>query len=574
MHKNILGREIKKGVSILVASMNRNEQLEETIPTWLQTPVNEIIIIDWSSKIPISDIVKKFNDPRITVIRVQGKKYWVLTLAVNLAVRCTSRNNILKLDSDSKLAPDFLEKHPLNNSIFYAGDWRKATEKNQQHLNGIVYIKRRNFFKVHGYNEYIQTYGYDDCDLYDRLQEINLQRICINFTSIQHIEHSNTLRNINQKTERLDVEIEKNRLIANEIKWEGPMLPITNISQINDNYYLCKLSPIIPLLAIEIIDKCLENAWKNRNYAKKYNLYIKVQNGLGNRLRALASAFNIAKGSNRNLILIWEPNEHCEAMFNDLYDTQNLIDLIINSGITLKIVNDEKTINLPVLTNEFKEGDAINFYDYMIESQKNAYIDDTVANDIYIISACCLVNQHTDWEKECNFLKKLIPNQEVNKQIMNFENKLNKKNIKIDNCIGVHIRMSQPEKSYEDISNYSEEAKLSITKWRKASHWKTFFNEIKKILETNSEQKFLLCCDNEKAYQEIMEESRAIFKKKIFVKTEKNVYDRSIKQVQNGLVDLIMLSRTLYILGSCWSTFSEIAGRLSGKKLKLAGRDF
>jgi hypothetical protein len=57
---------------------------------------------------------------------------------------------------------------------------------------------------------------------------------------------------------------------------------------------------------------------------------------------------------------------------------------------------------------------------------------------------------------------------------------------------------------------------------------------------------------------------------------EKNIYDRSAEQVKTAVIDLILLSKTKYILGSNWSTFTEIAHRLGGgdKKLKLAGVDF
>src|SRR5271170_3569901 len=202
--------DIKKGISIFTASMNRNEFLEKSIPSWLILPVDEIIIVDWGSKIPVLEIVKKYNDPRIRVITIPNRKYWILTYAFNVSARFTTRNNILKVDADTILHSNFLSKHPINNYIFYAGDWRLANNENEKHTNGIVYLKRKHFFNVNGYNEYIQTYGWDDCDLYDRLSK-KIMRHPIDLTTVNHIPHDNSLRNIYQKTQRLDVEIEKNR---------------------------------------------------------------------------------------------------------------------------------------------------------------------------------------------------------------------------------------------------------------------------------------------------------------------------------------------------------------------------
>ena len=570
--KNILGREIKKGVSILAASMNRNEQLEQSLPTWLATSADEIIIVDWSSIVPVENIIKKYNDPRINVIRVSDKKYWVLTLAVNLAARCTSRNNILKLDSDSKISADFLEKHPLTNNIFYAGNWQKARNKNEQHTNGIIYVKRRNFFNVMGYNEYIQTYGWDDCDLYERLCKFGLRRFCIDFESVYHIQHDNEMRTSNQRAQRLDVEIEKNRLLAGELKWIGPMLPILSISKYmdnNDNIFDCKLSSVIPTPSVELLEKILAQALVNRNITKKYNLFIEVRNGLGNRLRSLASAFNIAVGSNRNLVLIWETNEHCEATVADLYDLFKLTGLVDRNNILFQLIEDKRNANLPPITTFIKESENVSVYDYMQESEKNKYIDDTVNNDIYIISACSLVNHYTTWQKECDFLKSMVPSITVENQVNNFVKILAEKKIKIEDCIGVHIRMSQPGKSYENTSDYTEIAKQSIDKWRAASNWNIFLKEIKSILRSNPSQKFFLCCDNETAYEELLKRLPDVF-----VFTKKVVFDRSVEQVQNALVDLILLSKTKEILGSNWSTFTEIANRLGGKKIRFAGKDF
>ena len=62
---------------------------------------------------------------------------------------------------------------------------------------------------------------------------------------------------------------------------------------------------------------------QNRKYMlrrAKLNLYIEPKNGLGNRLRALASAYVIAKNTNRKLIVVWLKDEHCEADFFDLFD--------------------------------------------------------------------------------------------------------------------------------------------------------------------------------------------------------------------------------------------------------------
>lgn len=584
---NILGKEITKGVSIITASMNRNEFIEKTLNSWFIDKVDEIIIVDWGNTGVIQiveKIIKNLKDtikyPNIIVVIVPEKKYWILSYAFNIAARFSSKKNILKLDADSKLNSDFFKKHPLNNEIFYAGDWRLARDENEKHTNGIMYVKRKHFFNVFGYNEYIQTYGWDDCDMYDRLS-LTLERNVINLDTIQHIKHDENLRTKNQLIDSngLDVEIEKNRLISLETKWSGPMLSIDSInfevcSLDKLTKIICKTSKIVSVLSREIMEICREKAIKNREYERnkklkeKKKLYIQTQNGLGNRLRAFASAFCIATYSNikRDLILIWETNEHCEAKFSDLYDVESLTKFIKSIGINFQILEKNPGIRSDINVSEDLNMEKFDKYNYMNDNEKNTYIDENNNNNIYIISACCLVNKNTNWERECDFLRQMKPCLIVQKMLSDFDSK---NNIKIESCIGVHIRMSQPGMSYEDTSNWTEEAKKSVEKWRTASHWENFLTEIDKILLVDKKQKFFLCCDNKDAYVQLIKKRSGIF-----VYTNKNVFDRSIVQVQNALLDLILLSKTKEILGSNWSTFTEIANRLGGKKLRLAGKDF
>ena len=52
--------------------------------------------------------------------------------------------------------------------------------------------------------------------------------------------------------------------------------------------------------------------------AARPRLFIDLQHGLANRLRALASAAVIAQKTGRELVVIWRPDAHCEARAGDL----------------------------------------------------------------------------------------------------------------------------------------------------------------------------------------------------------------------------------------------------------------
>lgn len=178
------------GISIIIAIKNRVEHFEQSLQTWLShSQVNEIVVVDWSSDEPISPIIKKYQDGRIRLVEVKGQSKWNLAMAYNLAARFTSFDKILKIDADIELLQGFFEEHKLTKNHFFTGSWEKSRNENETHLNGSVFLFRNDFFKVNGYSEYISTYGWDDSDLYIRLEKMGMKRLIFNFDSLHHIEH-------------------------------------------------------------------------------------------------------------------------------------------------------------------------------------------------------------------------------------------------------------------------------------------------------------------------------------------------------------------------------------------------
>lgn len=188
--------ELKSGVSIVSCCRNRSENALIAIPTWLaHKEIREIIIVDWMSDIPVSEILTEhgIQDRRIRVVRVENEPRWILSYAFNLGFRLARYSHILKVDADITLKEDFFDKNPLLAGTFIAGDWTKA-EKGQEHINGFFFVKTKDLLRVKGFNEYITTYGWDDDDIYSRFKASGLQRICVDTKSIYHIPHDDASR--------------------------------------------------------------------------------------------------------------------------------------------------------------------------------------------------------------------------------------------------------------------------------------------------------------------------------------------------------------------------------------------
>jgi hypothetical protein len=571
-----------RGNSIISVCMNRNDNLNNALDSWIDAKPNEIILVDWNSKISIKPIVEerknkaKLSGVELKLITIKNTNKWVLSKSFNLAARFCKYSNILKLDADNIIKPDFFYYHNLENNIFFAGDWRAARNRNEFHLNGVIYLTKKDFSLVNGYNEYITTYGYDDCDLYSRLEKRGISRQLINLDKIEHIEHTHFSRVENQIVKRLDIEIEKNRLISEKIHWDrSKELSKFKFSNLELTYKTEEITEIVGELMwseeldIQIFKECYEKAVKNREYVlknQKKRLYIDVQNGIGNRLRALASAYILAKESNRELVVIWLPNNHCDCKFTDLFK----INFVLHGIKIVQNLDDFGVLNININIKNTEiihigEDNNIDVYDYSVK--KNMYIDLNTNKDIFIRSACILNNEKTNWYKECTFLRTLEIHEELAKKL--FQHSLD---FSIYSLIGVHIRMGQNMSTYdyEKIDHYSETAKESITKWRSKSHWKNFAEYMKILIKSTPEQKFFVSCDNKDTYLELLKE----FPIGTIYYLNRDVDDRSLEQIKYALLDVYLLSRTKYILGSNWSSFTELVLRLGNNNAKYAGIDF
>ncbi|KAI0559421.1 hypothetical protein FGB62_152g015 [Gracilaria domingensis] len=51
---------------------------------------------------------------------------------------------------------------------------------------------------------------------------------------------------------------------------------------------------------------------------------INVQNVIGNRLRSMGSGISFAERTGQEPVVIWEKDEHFDALYSDIFDTSNL----------------------------------------------------------------------------------------------------------------------------------------------------------------------------------------------------------------------------------------------------------
>ncbi len=223
-------------VSLICACKNRLESLRVSLSSWLLfDPIKEIIIVDWDSEEPIHNLTQL--DSRIKVIRVNNKKYFNLAQPLNLAASQATGDYILKVDTDYIINPyyNFFESYSVNETCFVSGahdapdlvygpdqngeytidmaknefmnvvDYVNCFSQYFRYLRGMLYVSRENFLKVNGYDESIDTYGFEDGDMETKLKSLGLMHKKISYNhSLIHIPHSDKKRIENCKYDLYD----------------------------------------------------------------------------------------------------------------------------------------------------------------------------------------------------------------------------------------------------------------------------------------------------------------------------------------------------------------------------------
>lgn len=710
----------QKGLSLVTCCMNREANLKRALASWLVCPeIDEIVIVDWSSTRPVRDALAAdgIDDPRIRIVRVENETRWILSWACNLGFRAASGDRILKADADIVLAPDFFARNPLAPGQYIAGNWRTAGE-DQAHVNGFFYLHRADLAAVAGFNEFITSYGWDDDDLYDRLDKAGVARCDVARGTIRHLPHSDAERlggadegsSAAAELARDTMQkIRRNRLLAHIMpEWDtqktlmpfdvtrggtgdlalvrAGWLPHPVPAQVEsdvDHYARLELTswrlgprvldldrarlelllarPFADLGPLDVelargdapeqlaarggwlllrtgpegiagpaggaaaFDRLMALAaargmavvisgpaealaetepeaaracafipdwhlpapppevrvadlrgaepaprlWRALDWttatvaalnrpgpaapalaAVRGRVFADGQHGLGNRLRAIASAAVIAERTERELVVVWQPDAHCDGRFADLFDYAGAV---IEEAFPAEA-----------------EARGIRLYNYMEVEEgaaKDAPVAVEAAGDLYLRSAYVMNAPLTDWESENRWLRGLTPVAEVREMMAG---------VRHPNDISAHVRMAGGA-AYEHLpweasdGNWSAEGHAAIAHWREKSHFSHFLKRIDALTAEGRAGRIFLAADAPETYEAF----RACYGDRLAM-LERAVYDRSAAQLRYALADALLLGRAPLLLGSTWSSFSELAMRMAPQQMvvEMSGKDF
>tara|TARA_Y100000004_G_scaffold110227_1_gene123694 strand:+ start:17618 stop:18427 length:810 start_codon:yes stop_codon:yes gene_type:complete len=239
----------KETIGIATITKNRIKNLIPSLLTWLELDqVSVINIFDFRSDIPVYGALRRYSildDKRINVYRCEKEEDFHRTKFWNIAISETNADKILKLDSDYKIHPQFINYHPLTGKkLFYAGNWKTARVKNESFLHGLVYARKEDFLGVGGYNERLTGYGWEDDDIYQRMKDNGCEYLDISYDYAYHIPHSHL--------ERIKADRRRNPEAYNE-EW----------ATVRD------IEGALPLYKEEVESEMMRLVWENKRKAEE-----------------------------------------------------------------------------------------------------------------------------------------------------------------------------------------------------------------------------------------------------------------------------------------------------------------
>lgn len=285
---------------------------------------------------------------------------------------------------------------------------------------------------------------------------------------------------------------------------------------------------------------------------RREKLYIDAQHGLGNRLRAIGSAHAVAHATGRELVVVWQPDHHCEGHLSDLFDYDGAVE-----------------------TQSFVERarkERFSLYNYMEiepDAAKGAEITLEPSRDAYVRSAYVLAHPASHWATENALLKTLAqsPSEPV-KALLGQAG--------APAGIGLHVRMEgapgTDTNSYDAAENWTPDGHAAIHEWREKSHYRHFMARLDVLLEQTPSARVFLAADQPDTYRAFVE----TYGTDRIAMIDRKLYDRSAQQLHYALADMLALAQTSHLLGSNWSSFTEAALRLSDTIVthEMSGKDF
>jgi len=269
-------------------------------------------------------------------------------------------------------------------------------------------------------------------------------------------------------------------------------------------------------------------------------IIIQPNGGLANRMRVIASGLWLQRILDRKILCVWHENQSLGAQFHDLFE--DIEEIIFNPQMGLyKYIRDPSEViwwkkMISRIINKYEGIDLVvndNYIEKMIHTRKVEIIEIARQNRYIYFNTC--------YEFGGNFteVNRFIPVQIIRDKIDQVCERFTA------HTVGIHIRRTDNIVSieYSPIELFEQQMNFEIAQ--------------------NEQVNFFLSTDDLVVEKYFLNK----FGSRI-ITHQKELSRQSIVGIQDAIVDMYCLAKTLRIFGSYWSSFNYMASRLGKIKVE------
>lgn len=334
-------------------------------------------------------------------------------------------------------------------------------------------------------------------------------------------------------------------------------------------------------------------------------LVLHAQNGLGNRLRALASGLSIARRTRRVPLVVWEADAHLGALFGDVLEERVALPpggaLELDADLYSDLVVADRFPAWPAVAA--LAGSDFRPYNYMVKDGAGASQGETLyfrPDNRRCSRGAIVLGILRAGHPACKRPPTILPAQHVylktayvpethpyaysgraavNAEIVRLRPVQRVLDIvaahypsKVRYVFGAHVRsrlIARDGARIDGGCEYTADAEATTDFWRARSQMPEFLNILHYLLGKYRTLHFFVAADDAAQLKKAVKRwpGRVHY-------IPRECDDREPECVRFAMADLLCLAKTARIYGSNWSSFTEVAGRLANRRPLLSGVHF
>jgi GT2 family glycosyltransferase len=176
-------------VTAITTCKGRLEHLKQTLPVLMASPGLEVVVVDYDCPDHAGDWVRA-TFPAAKVVSAAGRPWYNHSGAKNLGAAAASGDWLYFADADIRVAEGFIEtvQPLLQPGVFLLAEPRPAD------LWGAIFVSRRDFEALGGFDEAMEGYGSEDVDLLARLMIAGVRQAQFPSRGFGIIHHDEAMR--------------------------------------------------------------------------------------------------------------------------------------------------------------------------------------------------------------------------------------------------------------------------------------------------------------------------------------------------------------------------------------------